>query len=503
VACRNEFINERKRGESTEKPIGDRPCRLPSADPSHTELEEIYDVTVRIAASVLLFSCTAFAGVKSNPAFSENVAPILYQHCVKCHHTGDIAPMPLLTYRDVRPWAAAIKEAVVSRNMPPWLADPGVGEWSNDPRLSEAEIQTIRAWADGAKLEGDAKKLPPAPVFPDGWKIGKPDAVIAIPEQTLAPTGPDQYTYINVPTNFDEDRWIVAAELRPGNRKIVHHAHVFVAGGDADANKKKASAGDPVVEYAKWLRLHEGSLEWVRPEAPVIDNGCSVDDNGLFPGSKSSDLASLISSYLPGREPDVYPVGTARKIPAHATLNFQIHYSRTTKKTETDRTSVGLIFAKEPPQRVSRRIDLSNQMFLIPPGDSDHEVSECHTFTKDVLITSLTPHMHLRGKSMQIIADLPDGHRRTLLSVPEYEFNWQFTYRAKEPIYLPGGTRIEVRAKFDNSANKAGNPDPAKAVRWGSASESEMMDGWIEYLDADAAQTTASKLVSNANPGPR
>jgi hypothetical protein len=403
--------------------------------------------------------------------------------------------MSLLTYKDVRPWAAAIREAVVSRKMPPWLADPSVGQWTNDPRLSDSEIQVIKAWVEGAKLEGDPKDLPPAPEFPDGWKIGEPDAVIAIPEQTLAATGPDEYSYITVPTNFNEDRWIVAAELRPGNRKIVHHAHVFIADATAEA-KRPDKPNDPAAAYAKWIRIRQGSLEWVRPEAPVIDNGCSVDDNGLFPGTKSSDLASLISSYLPGREPDVYPSGTARKIPAHATLNFQIHYSRTTGKTEKDRTSVGLIFAKEPPQRISRRIDLSNQMFMIPAGDSDHEVSECHTFTENVLITSLTPHMHLRGKSMQIVADLPDGRKKTLLSVPDYQFNWQFTYRAKDPIYLPSGTRIEVRARFDNSSNKPGNPDPSKPVRWGSASEKEMMDGWIEYLDADPPRLDA--LVTSA-----
>jgi hypothetical protein len=420
----------------------------------------------------------------SELTFSEDVAPILYKHCVVCHHPGDIAPMSLLTYKDVRPWAAAIREAVVSRKMPPWFADPSVGEWSNDPRLSDAEIKTIKEWVEGPKLEGDAGKLPRAPEFPDDWKIGKPDAVIVIPEQTLAGTGPDEYTYLNVPTNFNEDRWIIAAELRPGNRKIVHHAHVFIANPTEARRPEKPR--DPVAEYAKWIRIREGSLEWVRPEAPVIDNGCSVDDNGLFPGSKSSDLASLISSYLPGREPDVYPPGTARMIPVHATLNFQIHYSRTTGKTETDRTSVGLIFAKEPPRRISRRIDLSNQMFMIPAGDPDHEVTECHTFTKNVLVTSLTPHMHRRGKSMQIIARFPDGRQETLLSVPNYQFNWQFTYRAKKPIYLPGGTRIEVRARFDNSPNHPGNPDPTEAVRWGSASEKEMMDGWIEYLDDDA-----------------
>jgi hypothetical protein len=307
--------------------------------------------------------------------------------------------------------------------------------------------------------------------------------VIAIPPHELAGSGPDEYTYVTVPTNFAEDRWIVAAELRPGNRRIVHHAHVFVVEPPAP-KPVLAKEPNPSAEYARWLRIKEGTLEWVRPEAPVIDDGCAVDDNGLFPGSKSSDLGGLISSYLPGRGADVYPAGTARLIPAGATLNFQIHYSRTTGKTETDATSVGLVFAKEPPSRISRRIDLSNQMFMVPAGAQDQEVTECHTFDKNVLITSLTPHMHLRGKAMQIIAELPGGQRQTLLSVPDYEFNWQFTYRALDPIYLPKGTRIEVHGHFDNSANKRGNPDPTKPVRWGSASENEMMDGWIEYVDA-------------------
>lgn len=439
-----------------------------------------------VILSLGMFSKQSIAGEDPGTlTFSKNVAPILYQHCVKCHHPGDIAPMSLLTYKDVRPWAAAIREAVVARKMPPWLADPSVGKWSNDPRLSDSEIETIKAWVRGPKLEGDAKDMPPTPQFSEGWKIGKPDAIIAIPEQTLTATGPDQYTYLNVPTNFDEDRWIVAAELRPGNRKVVHHAHVFVTEEAATGVKKIDKVADPAAAYANWIRVRKGSLEWVRPEAPVINDGCAVDDNGLFPGSKSSDLASLISSYLPGREPDVYPVGTARRIPAHAMLSFQIHYSRATGKTEKDDTSVGLIFAKNPPQRISRRIDLSNQMFMIPAGDPDHEVTECHTLDKDVLITSLTPHMHLRGKAMKIMARYPDGRQITLLSVPNYEFNWQFTYRAKDPIFMPAGTRIEVDGRFDNSVNKAGNPDSKHPVRWGAASENEMMDGWIEYVDAD------------------
>ena len=441
-----------------------------------------------IAAFPLLSLSLAAAPV----TFTHDVAPILYKHCVACHHPNDIAPMSLLTYKDARPWAASIHQAVVTGKMPPWKADPHFGKWSNDPRLSDTEIATIKAWIDSGKLEGDPKDMPPAPEFPDGWKIGKPDAIIAIPQQTIAATGPDEYVYLNVPTHFTEDRWIVAAELRPGNRRIVHHAHVFVVEPPSASNAKQAVAEkDPVKEYANYLRIHQGSLEWVRPNAPVIDNGCAVDDNGLMPGSHSSDLGSLISSYLPGRAPDVYPEGTARKIPAGATVNFQIHYSRTTGKTETDASSVGLIFAKEPPRQISRRIDLSNQMFMIPAGDPDHAVSECHTFNKDVLITSLTPHMHLRGKSMRIVADLPSGEKKTLLYVPAYSFNWQLTYRAEDPIYLPKGTRIEVLATFDNSPNNPTNPDPTKPVRWGSASETEMMDGWIEYLDAPTKTVAA------------
>src|ERR1041385_745930 len=159
----------------------------------------------------------------ATPTFSRDVAPILYKHCVTCHHANDIAPMALITYQEVRPWAASIKEAVLSRKMPPWKADPHFGKWSNDPSLTAEEIRTITAWADGAKAEGDPKLMPPAPVFAEGWKIGKPDAVFSIPEVKLEGKGSDYHTTINVPTNFKEDTWVVAAELRAGNRRIVHH----------------------------------------------------------------------------------------------------------------------------------------------------------------------------------------------------------------------------------------------------------------------------------------
>lgn len=427
---------------------------------------------------------------KSEPTFSRDVAPILYRHCVGCHHPDDIAPMSLLTYQEVRPWAAAIRDAVLTRKMPPWKADSKYGQWSNDSRLSDSELAILRAWTEGPKLAGDPKDMPPPPEFNGGWKIGKPDVVFSVPEHKLSASGPDEYTYVNVPTNFTDDRWVVAAELRPGNRRIVHHAHVFVK---EESTEKPTAPKDVVAQYDDWLIVHESTLEFLRPDAPVIDNGCARDDNGLLPGSKIANLGNLMCSYLPGRDAELFPPGTARKIPKGAILNFQIHYSRATHKDETDVTSVGFVFAKEPPRQVLHMTSITSQMFLIPPGAPNHEVTECHTFDHDIVLTSLTPHMHLRGKSMRYIAHLPDGQEKTLLYVPAYNFNWQFTYLARNPVFLPKGTRIEVIATFDNSPNNPLNPDPSKIVRWGAASENEMMDGWMEYIDAEqpAASTQA------------
>jgi hypothetical protein len=437
---------------------------------------------------LFLAFCLALPIAAADVTYTHDIAPILYQHCVGCHHPNDIAPMSLLTYKEARPWAAAIKQAVVTGKMPPWKADPAHGKWSNDARLSEAEKDTLLAWINGAKLEGNPADMPPAPVITEGWKLGKPDAVVAIPEHKLEATGPDEYSYITVPTNFTEDKWITSAELRPGNRKVVHHAHVFVV--DPELAETKKTAANPAQEYTKWLQIHQGTLTFIRPDAPVINDGCLQDDNGAFPGNRQTDLGSLIASFLPGRAGDAYPEGTARLVKAGSKLNFQIHYSRATGKPETDITSVGLTFAKEPPKQVARRIDLSNHMFLIPAGAPNHEVTECHTFTKDMYITSLTPHMHLRGKSMRMDVTYPDGRTETLLNVPQYDFNWQITYRAAEPIFIPKGTRLKIDARFDNSPNNRVNPDPSKTIRWGAASEVEMMDGWVEYVDALPNQPT-------------
>ena len=441
----------------------------------------------------------AAASLRAGEVTYVDVAPILYKHCAGCHHPNDIAPMSMLNYRETRPWAAAIRESVLSKRMPPWKADPHYGTWSNDWSLNDNEIAAVKAWVDQGSKEGDPKLVPAAPVFSSDWRIGKPDAVFSIQPHTLMPDGPDEYEQFTVPTNFTEDRWVIAAELRPGNRKIVHHAHVFVNPPEKQQNGKSDSAKDPQSEYAKWLVVNENKLSWIRPEAPVIDDGCVVDDNSYWPGKKPRDADfgnwGMLSSYLPGREPDVFPEGTARKIPAGSNFSFQIHYSKATKKAEIDVTSVGIIFAKEPPRQIAKRVDLSNFFFLIPPGNPNVEVTECHTFKQDMYVTSLTPHMHLRGKDARFDATYPDGRKETLLFVPHYNFNWQITYRMSQPKFIPKGTRLAIISHFDNSPNNPLNPNPAEVVRWGGASEMEMMDGWIEYMDAlpDAKKPPASQ----------
>jgi hypothetical protein len=289
----------------------------------------------------------------------------------------------------------------------------------------------------------------------------------------VAANGPDEYVYLTVPTTFKEDVWVQAVELRPGNRTVVHHAHVYLKAPPEPA-KSKADTNEPK------FTVKDGGVSHINPELPVVDDGCSQPDGGYWPGHKPGENGSMLGSYLPGKEPDVFPAGYARKIPAGATLEFQVHY-HPTKTDQVDRTSVGFVFAKQPPKQPLRRIDISNFLFQIPPGEASHQVTACYTFPKDVNLTSYTAHMHWRGKDMKFEAVSPAGERRTLLNVPHYDFNWQTEYKLARPEPVKAGTRIVITAHFDNSPNNPANPDPGKAIRWGEPSYEEMMDGWLEY----------------------
>jgi hypothetical protein len=412
--------------------------------------------------------------------FTKDVAPIFFARCAGCHRPNDVAPMSLLDYKSARPWAKAIREAVLARKMPPWFADPRSGSFANDARLSDSEIETIRAWVEGGAAEGDPHDLPPVPVFIEGWRLGKPDIIIDIGEDFNVKPGRDAYEHFIVPTNFSEGRWIRAAEIRPGNRKVVHHVHVSVI---ADASHAGPTSIESMTALNRFL-VRDGTLTRVRMDAPVVDDACTADAPDL-PYLRGFQEGAL-TSFLPGRAPDVFPDGSAKWIPPGSKFEFVIHYARTSGPPQTDRTSVGLYLATAPPERTLRRMDLRNFFFLIPAGAARHEVRRCYTFERDKLLLSVTPHMHYRAHDVTYELVHPGGRRETLLVVPQYDFNWQLVYRLKKPLYVEKDSRLIVTAHYDNSPNNPANPDPAQTVRWGDRSEEEMMTSWIEYFDAPA-----------------
>jgi mono/diheme cytochrome c family protein len=370
-------------------------------------------------------------GEPSSSSYSRDVAPIFQRHCQECHRPGEVAPMPLLTYRDARPWAKSIKKHVESRAMPPWHADPNHGKFLNDPSLSDEEVRTIVAWVDAGAPEGDPKDLPAPREWVEGWRIGQPDVVFSMPQEFRVPaSGTVPYKYFMVPTHFKEDRWIQAAEARPGNPAVVHHIIAFIR----EPGKRGEGAGAP------WERHLCGTA--------------------------------------PGNDPDIFPPGTAKLVKAGSYLVLQMHYTPNGEET-TDRSSIGLVFAREPPQHRMRVQAAMNPLLRIPPGASDHVVKSVFNFGQDSVLWGLMPHMHLRGKSFRFDIVFPDGRTDTLLNVPRYDFNWQHGYALAQPLEVPAGSRVECTAVFDNSKENRANPDPTQEVRWGDQTWEEMMIGFL------------------------
>jgi hypothetical protein len=382
-------------------------------------------------AGLTLASIVAMAA-PATPVFSKDVAPILFNHCVECHRAGEVAPMPLTSYAEVRPWAKAIRDRVVARTMPVWLADAHYGSFRNDSRLSQAEIDTIANWvADGAP-EGNASDTPTLPKFEEGWRLGKPDIIIDMGTDYKVPAeGVVPYKNFIVPSGFTEDKWIAAAEVRPGNRAVVHHVMIYVR--------------EP-------------------------DKSTEVDD-----------FRDLLTAYTPGEPPTNFEPGTAVLVKAGSNFRFQVHYTPDGKASK-DRSSVGLYFAKEPVKYSASTVSAVTTFFRIPPGDPNHEVKSSWTATEDVQLTGLMPHMHFRGKDFKYTITFPDGRQQVLLYVPKYDFNWQLQYDLKDYVKIPKDSRIDCLAHFDNSVNNRFNPDPAQEVTWGDQTWDEMMIGWIIYV---------------------
>jgi hypothetical protein len=426
------------------------------------------DLIVRNAA--LIFVALAIPALAADPipTFSAEVAPILYKNCVSCHRPGEIAPMPLLTYEQTRPWAKSIREKVSLGEMPPWHATEARGVFSNDRRLADADRETLIRWASNGAPQGDPKDLPKAPVFKEGWSIGAPDAVFTMQKAYDVPaSGTIAYQYFDVPTNFTEDKWVQAIEVRPGARQVVHHVLVFSRGPD-----EKPQPGAFQMLFPK-----------PQPRKTAADPAHTHPEN-QWPGV-------LIATTAPGTNAMRFEAGRAMRIPAGSTLRFQVHYTAAGSPV-SDRSSVGMVFAANPPEQELFNSAFVNNQFKLAPGSPDIEVPAEIEFTRDLHITALFPHTHLRGKSWEYRMVYPDGHSEVVLSVPNYDFSWQTYYEFSKPLAAPKGARLEAVAHYDNSPNNPSNPDPKLDVRWGEQTWQEMQYSGITFtVDEKPADATA------------
>ena len=388
------------------------------------------------------------------PTFYHDVARILEQHCQLCHRSGEIAPFPLVSYRETRPWARAMADAVAQRKMPPWFADPCCGHFLNDNSLTAAEITILTTWATTGARAGDPKEGPKPPHWAKGWNISTPDLIVNMPAPVHLPaTGDVEYTYEIVPTHFSEDKWVRMSELRPSSRDHVHHAVVYIRPPESH-----------------WLR-----------GAPVAKpfTASTLRDPHLMHEAHAT-TSDLLLVYAPGSSPDCWPEGMAKFIPAHSDLVFQMHYT-TNGRAATDQTSLGLVFEKTSPAKRILTLQLANDndRIPIPPQASNYRVEVEGTLPNDAELLSFFPHMHLRGKKFEYNIVHADGTRETLLRV-NYDFYWQLSYRLAEPRMLKAGTRLEAVGWYDNSHANPHNPDPESYVQWGDQTYNEMMVGFFD-----------------------
>lgn len=384
--------------------------------------------------------------------YSNQIARILQRRCVECHREGEIAPFALMDYEEVVGWADMIAEVVNDGRMPPWHADPKHGKFANDRHLSAEEKSQIQQWVRDGAPEGDRSQLPKPQEFLTGWQLPqKPDVVLNISPQPfrVQAEGAVRYQYFKVDPKFTEDKWIQSAELKPGNRAVVHHILAFAR---TPGTRDRSGGG----------------------------------------------AGGFLVAYVPGMRAAPYPDGMAKKIPAGSELVFQIHYTPIGIE-QLDRSQLGIVFAdRKSLTHEVRTTSAIGRRLEIPPHADNHEISAQSAGSRsDVLLLAMMPHMHLRGKSFRYDAVSRDGQRTTLLDIPRYDFNWQTAYRLATPQPFPTGTRMSCVAHFDNSDENLSNPDPTVTVRWGDQTWNEMMIGYF-----DIAIPLVQESTPDSKPAP-
>ncbi len=383
--------------------------------------------------------------------FHRDVEPILQRECQQCHRRGEIGPFALTTYRQAVNWAEDIKDYTQSRKMPPWKPVEGVA-FHNERKLSDKELSTLAAWVDGGRPEGDPKDAPPPPKFVEGWQLGQPDLVLTVPEEmTVGPAGRDLFRCFVLPTGLDEDKYVTAIEVRPGNGKVLHHTLNFV-----DATGKGRQ-----LERAERERTKAADEQDHGP-GYTVSMGVGFSPQGTLGG------------WAPGQLAHKLPDGYGWRLPKGADVVMQVHYHRT-GRVEKDRTSIGLYFAKKPGTRPFKGMIIPGAFLFIPANNDHYKVHGAIEVMQDCTLHDVMPHMHMLGREIKVTVTPPAGDPFTLIAIKDWDYNWQETYFLKEPLFLKKGTKLSVDAVYDNSANNPSNPySPPQWVFPGEQTTNEM-----------------------------
>ncbi len=398
----------------------------------------------RLALLVSLASLFAgrASGSESAPTFNRDVAPILFKNCSSCHRPNEVGPFALLTYEDARKRAKQIALITEDKTMPPWKPAAGQDVFKDARVLTEEQINVFRAWAAAGAPEGEASDLPPTPKFPEGWHLGEPDLILKVAKPFTVPAeGPDIYVHFVLPLDFKEDKYIKAVQVLPSNRRVAHHG-VPILDGSGTARKLAKKHGDD--HYPNF-------------------GGPGFIPQGFLPG------------YAPGQVTWIdWSDNRGITLPKGTDIVLQMHYHPTGKE-ETDQPQIGLYFTDKKPERNPVILLMANNDVDIPAGAPDHKRADSFTVPVDFEVRDIWAHMHMIGKEVKVWAELPDGKIKELLLIPDWDFNWQDTYRYKSPFVLPKGTVVKAEWSWDNTAENPRNPNnPPKRVTWGEISTDEM-----------------------------
>ncbi len=402
------------------------------------------------------------------PTFSRDIAPLVYEHCAPCHHEGGIGPFPLISYSDVHKHANQIVAVTSRRYMPPWPPEPGYGDFAGSRRLSDSQIRLIADWVKAGQPEGNSREIPPAPRFTSEWQLGPPDLVLRMPQPfVMLAAGKDVFRNFIVPTGLHETKYISALELRLSNPRVVHHANV-------------------VLDRTRSLRRRDG--EDGHPGFPGMDVITEAAPNDFDPDSH-------FLFWKPGTVLRREPADMSWRLDPETDLVLNLHL-QSTGKTESVQAEIGLYFSPHPPTRFPMLIQLEHDGAIdIPPGARGFSVTDALRLPVDVNVLAIYPHAHYLGKLVEAWATLPDGSRKWLIRIPDWDINWQAVYDYRKPVFLPKGTNVEMRITYDNSSLNPRNPsNPPKRVKAGNLSTDEMGHVWLQLLPVPDASDEDPRL---------